>query len=135
MKRVKLNRLNEIVLIDADGFDFCEGGSFIGYTTKIEKDINNNNSFEIMDSEQKYYYVAHALGSSIFISEKRLLDILLSDYIKQIENQDVYSHGYPTNIPLPRNFYEDCRTSFCDHVIDEVTDKITAIIKHSFEIN
>ena len=96
-----------------------------------KKDINDT-EYELKNNEDKYYYLDKLGDNSIFVSESYLLDALLSDYIKNIESNDIYEHGYPESRLVPSNHYESCQESYLEYVLNEVSEKVSNVISSYF---
>ena len=126
MERVKLDRLKNIIIRDT-GNSNC----FIGFNVIKKKDINDT-EYELKNNEDKYYYLDKLGDNSIFVSESYLLDALLSDYIKNIESNDIYEHGYPESRLVPSNHYESCQESYLEYVLNEVSEKVSNVISSYF---
>lgn len=125
MKRVKLEKLSDIVPINV------EADEFTGYTVTKNTDVNGDH-YELLDREEKYLFLFKMLDVNIYISEYHLLDRLLNKYIVPIENKEIYEHGYPEGRLVPSNFYEKCEEEYLENVKEEISEKVENIIQEYF---
>lgn len=58
-----------------------------------------------------------------------LLEEYLSDYVQKMRNGEIYEHGYPESRLIPSSHWTDCEEDFIDSVIEEVSEKIRAILE------
>ena len=119
--RIKLDELKGIVFLN------CKEKIFTGYTTKLVKDIYNND-YEILGTEEKYIYLHETLGTEAYISETLLLEILLTKEIGMIDDGTIYEHGYPESRLIPSNHYTECQEGFLDSVTEDISGKIRKIL-------
>lgn len=126
IKKVILDKLDDIIVKNN-----CELKSFIGFDVIKNRDVHGV-EYELKNDEQKYYLIEKIGDISIFISEDRLLNTLLSDYIDDVESRNIYDHGYPESRLIPSNHHEDCQKYFLEGVIGDITEKITDIIEQYF---
>lgn len=126
MKRIKLNKLNDIIVSDT-----YEPNSFIGFDVIKNKDINGV-EYELKNNEEKYYFFNKFGSSLIFISESHLLNVLLGEYIDDIESGNIYDHGYPESRLIPSNHHEKCQEYCLEHILGDISDKVKNIISEYF---
>lgn len=126
IKKVILDKLDDIIVKNN-----CELKSFIGFDVIKNRDVHGV-EYELKNDEQKYYLIEKIGDISIFISEDRLLNTLLNDYIDDIESGDIYAHGYPESRLIPSNHHEDCQKYFIDEVEAYITTKVRDIIEQYF---
>jgi len=124
--RIKLDELKDIVFLN------CKEEIFTGYTTKLVKDIYNND-YEILGTEEKYIYLYETLGTKTYISETLLLETLLIKEISTIDDGTIYEHGYPESRLIPSNHYAERREGLLENVIEDVSDKIREILEGYFK--
>ena len=126
MKRVVLDELNDFIFRNNSDLQ-C----FMGYTVVANVDIHGN-KYELKDGEEKYYLLTKIEGTSVFVSEARLLHTLLREYIKDIESGRIYDHGYPESRLIPANHSESCEESIRDYASSNVSEKVEAILGDYF---
>jgi len=124
--RIKLDELKDIVFLN------CKEEIFTGYTTKLVKDIYNND-YEILGTEEKYIYLYETLGTKTYISETLLLETLLTKEIAMIDDSTIYEHGYPESRLIPSNHWAKCQEGFLENVIEDISDKIREILEGYFK--
>lgn len=126
MKKVILEKLDDIIFKNNTDLQ-----SFVGITVTTNKDIHGN-IYELEDEEEKYYLLDKVFDNSVFISETKLLQTLLTDYISDIEDHSIYEHGYPEGRLAPTNFYEDCQNATIQSAQEEISGKILDILDEYF---
>lgn len=126
MKNIKLEKLNDIIFIDETNDDV-----FMGYNTTKHIDINGI-EYELRDYEAKYYFLSRFASNSAYVSEERLLDMILCNYIDSIESNSIYGHGYTEGRLIPSNHEEVCQEEFLGHVIEEMSSKIEDMVRSLF---
>lgn len=125
IKRIVLDKLHDIVIRSNS-----ELKSFVGIDVLKQKDINGT-EYELENNSQKYCLFKRLENMSIFVSEEYLLNVLLNDYIGEIQSGDIYSHGYPEGRLIPSNHIEMCQDYFLESVTSDIEEKIINII-HEF---
>lgn len=68
----------------------------------------------------------------VLVSEESLLHSLLRSYIESIQSGEIYDHGYPERRLIPSDHVEQCQESFLETVIEDITDKVSNIIREYF---
>ena len=125
MKKIKLSKLNDIVIKEIDE-DY-----FIGFSVTKHTDVNGI-TYELKDMEEKYYFLTKFGENKIFISETHLLYTLLGEYINNIESNDIYAHGYPESRLIPSNHHEECQKYYLEQIQEDITEKVSDIINQYF---
>ena len=126
MKRVKLEKLNDIISTNTDDLS-----SFIGFDVIRNTDINNV-EYELKGDEDKYHFLCKFGDNAVFVSESHLLQTLLGEYIDDIESGDIYSHGYPESRLIPSDHNERCQESCLEQILVDITEKVSDIIEQYF---
>ena len=125
MNKVCFKKLKDFIVGDYD----IEG--FIGYETELKTDFLGN-KYHTLTREEKYLYVGNFFNNNVFISERRLLEILTSEHISKILSSEIYEHGYPESRLVPITHKEDCERCFIDFVQDDIGKKIQDILSDYF---
>lgn len=102
---------------------------FLGYTTELKTDIDGN-SHKFKVDEGNYYKVFDVLEGSVFMSQDKLIDILVKlpemDYL----NGDTYAHGYPEARLVPSNHESECEESIVDKYVSSMSKLLRSKIEY-----
>lgn len=124
MDRLLMKELNEIVTLDVDTDNVV-----VGYTTRTEKDINND-IFEILDEEVIYYRVTDILNNALYVSQEKLFEVLTQGAGHDFYTEDIYSHGYPEAGLVPSDHAEESEKAFIEMHLKMFEDKLSSIIPY-----
>lgn len=122
MKKIQLDQLDDIIIRSN-----CDLKSFVGFDVIKSKDVNGV-EYSLKNNEQKYCLFKKLENMSIFVSEEYLLNVLLNDYIHEIESGSIYEHGYPEGRLVPSNHIEMCRGYFLEGVMSDIQEKVVNIM-------
>ena len=73
-------------------------------------------------------------GVNLFITEHKLIEVLLKKYIKEIEDGSIYEHGYPEGRLIPSSHYEDCNEGYRTIVKDEICELVDNVLSEYFKL-
>ena len=72
-------------------------------------------------------------GFNLFITEHKLIEVLLKKYIKEIEDGSIYEHGYPESRLIPSSHYEDCNEEYSKIVKEEICELVDNVLSEYFK--
>lgn len=127
MKRVHLDELEDVMLLND-----CTDSVVIGYTTELKKDINGD-EFEVLDDKDVYYKAVDILGSTMYMSQDKLFNVLVQGAEHDFYSDDIYAHGYPESRLVPSDHAEKSEESFLEMHLEMFREKLHDIIPYRME--
>lgn len=109
LKKVRLEDLVDVMVSST-----VDEQVFTGYTVRQEVDLEGV-SRDFLEEEETYYRVTEIHGGTMYVSEAKLISILLAEAELEAESGDIYAHGYPEARLTPSNHGEESQEAFVGH--------------------
>ena len=118
--RIKLDELKNIVFLN------CKEKTFTGYTTEFSE-CEDGHYREVLVKEEKYIHLCE-IDNIAYISERHLLETLLTEEIAIIYDNSIYEYQYMESQLIPSNYNTESQKGFLDSVTEDISGKIRKIL-------
>lgn len=122
----------ELKTIDNFVFNDTKELQFTGVTKSTHKDCDGN-EYKLESDSEKYLFLTTIFGRKMFISETCLLETLLSQELKDIEDGSIYDHGYPESRLIPADHEKRCQESLIESIEGGLCAKIYDVVSQYFD--